>query len=63
MKNECIACEHSFVGIEQETPCKYCKAGSKYEPVSTDNFSLLLDQTERQRELLEAEFDNFIERW
>ena len=63
---DCLLCQHSFRGIETEqvrqTLCQYCVEGSNFEPISSDQFGELLDLTECQRELIESEFEQFIER-
>lgn len=62
----CLLCQHSFKGIETEqvrqTLCQYCVEGSNFEAISSSQFGELLDITENQRELIEIEFEQFIER-
>ena len=66
--NKCkrILCQHGFKGIEAEKVrdilCQHCVEGSNFEPISSDQFGELLDITENQRELIEREFEQFIER-
>lgn len=61
----CLLCQHSFKGIETEqvrqTLCQYCVDGSNFEPISSNKFGELLDMTERQRELIESEFEKYME--